>query len=135
MYDFEILTCDEFLTRAQAGDLPAYCGAPYFPAWLAPDGKVVIGETHLNIAREVVGASDYDAMFRAGHIRVVPDKHLSNLSIQAEHVHATTAQKVTLTKLVMAFELGGDSYISSHMGTKAARDRVEFLQRAQAVLA
>lgn len=136
--DIETITADEFLARAQEGDLPTYSGACYFPAWIAPTGEVLIGETHADIARHVVGRAGYTDMFDAGHIRVVPDKDLNNLCVHVSaDLHGTVRQKVTLTKLVMGYGIGDWSVVQKAGADHVAKagDRIHFLQLCQEALA
>jgi hypothetical protein len=104
-------THDEFQAALfSSAGIPAYKwgdfgSAGYHPSWLAPDGKILTGDSHAQIASDTVGAG-YSAMYQAGYLRLQPGYRRDHFSIEgpSDGATITPAMRVTLAKLLRQFK-------------------------------
>jgi hypothetical protein len=76
----------------------------YHPAWLAPDGRIVWGESHREIAADTVGHDNYGDMYAAGYLRLQPGYRRDHLGIEGRGGSITPAMRVTLAQLLRTFK-------------------------------
>jgi hypothetical protein len=114
-------THDQFQQALFSSGLKRYSWSPYgetdyYPSWLAPDGRIITGDSHERIALDTVGGG-YGQMYEAGYLRLAPGYRQDHLTIEghATTTHITPEQRVTLSKLLRTFKpskANNHSYVS-----------------------
>lgn len=116
------MSVDEFIRQTRAKTLPTYSGAGYWPSYLAPNGQILVGDSHNSITFAVKRAHDsaewanYTFMAKRGFIRLVPDSDWSALSFETNRsARPTEAQIETLRKLAaqVDWRSGERSYVDN----------------------